>query len=212
MEAAPPETNVRLTELGSTAPTWAPWIPLVAIIALAGFWFLLEHWMTRTPRWWRLLPTSRLQYYGQIARFSDLLALLLEHGTPLGPAMVLAAEAGGDNRLQRSAQEFSQMIAAGVPARRLVGEAEAARLKFSGFPPLVSQLLASGGNQAALVRALRSTADAYHRRVERIDDWLRLYVPVGLTIGIGGTAVAAYALSLLGPWYQTLTQMGESLR
>jgi type II secretory pathway component PulF len=84
--------------------------------------------------------------------------------------------------------------------------------QLSGFPPLVSWLLVGGGSQMALVESLRNMAQAYHHRVQSLDDWLRLYVPLSLIVTIGGTTVAIYAFSVLAPWYQMLTHIGQSLR
>jgi type II secretory pathway component PulF len=214
--------NLLLAELGRTAPLWAPWIPLVALVALAWWWYRSSRATARPPRWWHLAPAKRLLYYSRLATFADLLALLIEHGTPLGEAVVLAADAGGDKRLRLSAREFARLVSAGVkpnfaapevnPQVSSGAESTKAVPQLSGFPPLVSSLLVGGGNQAALVVALRNMAEAYHRRVERLDDWLRMYLPLSLVIAIGGTAVMIYALTLLGPWYQMLTHIGSTLR
>jgi general secretion pathway protein F len=221
MELPAAPLNLFLVDLGRTATTWAPWIPLAALVALAWWWYRSTRITSNPSRWWRFLPTRRLLYYSQLTMFSDLLSLLLEHGTPLNEALVLAAEAGGDKRLQTSAHEFAKLVAQGVnpnvaaanlPAHVSNRALEDAVPRMPGFPPLVSWLLIAGENQATLVESLRNTAEAYRRRVQRLDDWLRLYVPLGLTVGIGGTAVLIYAVSLLGPWYQMLMHMGEKLR
>jgi type II secretory pathway component PulF len=218
MDLAPSPLNLQLAELGRTAPTWAPWIPLVAIVALALWWYSSRRTTLRTG-WLRFTPTNRLLYYGQLAAFADLLALLIEHNTPLGQAVLLAADAGGDKRLKKSAHQFATLTTAGVkvpasPNAVLPSEnpSAATAAQLSGFPPLVGWLLAGGGSQEALVKSLRSTAQTYRRRVERLDDWLRMYLPLILMVLIGGTAVVIYALSLLGPWYQMLTHIGDSLR
>ncbi len=219
MDLAPSPLNLQLAELGRTAPTWAPWIPLVALIALIFWWTWSKRASVPSSRWWRFASSRQLLYYSQLSMFADLLALLIEHGAPLGQAVQLAADAGGDKRLKKSAHQFAELSAAGVKLGAAqvdphqTSSAAATRItKLSGFPPLVSWLLAGGDSQAALVDSLRSVSRTYQHRVERLDDWLRLYLPLILTIGIGGAAVVVYALSLLGPWYQMLTHLGESLR
>jgi len=210
LPAAP--MNLQLVELGRTAPSWAPWIPVVAILALVLWWIWSKRATTSSPRWWSFTSSRRLLYYSQLAAFADLLALLIEHGAPLGEAVILAADAGGEKRLKKSAREFDRLVAAAATTNFTHQEGTAAVPQLSGFPPMVSWLLIGGTSQAALVKSLRSTSQAYHRRVQRLDDWLRLFLPISLMIAIGGTAVAIYALSLLGPWYQMLTHLGDSLR
>jgi type II secretory pathway component PulF len=107
-----------------------------------------------------------------------------------------------------AARQFAKESERGVSGQALSMAAAPGR---SVFPPLVSWLL-TGGNQATLAESLRSTAAAYRRRAMRLDDWLRLYLPLGLTIAIGGSAVLIYALSMLGPWYQMLTRIAGGIR
>ncbi|HEY2828350.1 MAG TPA: type II secretion system F family protein [Pirellulales bacterium] len=211
MELSPAPLNLQLADLGRTAPSWAPWIPLVAFVVLMLWWMWSKRATTHSPWLWRFTPGSRLLYYSHLATFADLLALLIEHCTPLDEAIVLAADAGGDKRLKQSARQFAQLHAAGItPNLTTVGATAASPI--SGLPPLVSWLLIGGGTQPALVESLRNTSQTYQRRVQRLDDWLRLYLPLCLIVGIGGTAVVIYALTLLGPWYQMLTHIGDSLR
>ena len=215
MDVAPSSLNLQLAELGRTAPTWAPWIPLVAVAALVLWWYSSKQSMLRQG-WFRFTPTSRLLHYGQLATFADLLALLIEHDTPLSQAVPLGADAAGDKRLIKSARQFAAFASAGVKTTVATAAGPSSEssgaVRASGFPPLVGWLLTSGGSQEALVKSLRSTAQTYRRRVERLDDWLRMYLPLLLLVLIGGTAVAIYALGLLGPWYQMLTHIGDSLR
>ena len=204
--------NLRLIDLGRVAPQWAAGIPIVALVAFAVWWYRSKHATVSPSRWWHAGPIARLLYYSQLAAFTDLLALLLENGTPLPEAIVLAANAEGDNRLRGSAQEFSRLVAAGAPSSNINRDGTSALPQLAGFPPLVSWLLVSGAQQGTLVESLRNTAQAYHHRVQRLDDWLRLYLPLIFVVAIGGTAVLIYALSLLGPWFQTLTRIGGTLQ
>jgi type II secretory pathway component PulF len=220
MDLPPSPLNLRLAELGRSAPMWAPWIPIAALLALLFWWAWSKRATTSSPRWWSFSSSRRLLYYSQLTTFADLLALLIEHGTPLGQAVVLAADAGGDKRLKKSAHEFAQFVAAGIKTNQPAAEGHPQRLNdvketapaLAGFPPLVNWLLIAGGSQATLVDSLRNVARAYQHRVERLDDWLRLYLPLSLIVVVGGSGVVIYAISLLGPWYQMLTHLGDSLR
>jgi type II secretory pathway component PulF len=132
-----------------------------------------------------------------------LLALLVEHQTPLSEAVVLSAEASGDPRLTLAAKQLAAEIGSGIAnpsgAEEPRGLAE--------IPPLLRWLIATGGNQASFAAALRDAADTYRRRAIRRADWLRLYLPMLLTLGIGGTVVLLYALSLFVPWTSMLFEL-----
>ncbi len=176
MDLAPSPLNLQLAELGRTAPTWAPWIPLVAITALALWWYSSRRATLRTG-WLRFTPTSRLLYYGQLAAFADLLALLIEHDTPLGHAVLLAADAGGDKRLKKSAHQFAALTTAGVkstclhpcppPSENSSAGNRCSTFRFSSACRLVARWVAAA--RRALVKSLRT----YRRRliVVALNDW-----------------------------------------
>ena len=54
----------------------------------------------------------------------------------------------------------------------------------------------AAGRDGALLPALRHAAAAYHRRARHQSDLLRLFLPIFLTIAVGGTVTALYALAL----------------
>jgi general secretion pathway protein F len=205
MEHPPSDFNLMLSNLGRTAFTWLPWIPVVALVMIAFWWYRSSRATAHDPGLLRFSPASRMLHYSRIATFADMLALLLENGAPMGRSVVLAADACGDRRLQQGSRQLAGELERGIKLSSSQLESNAAAI--SGFPPLLHWLLTSGGNQQALADSLRNTAEAYRRRAIRLDDWLRLYLPIGLTIGIGGTAVVVYALCTLGPWYQMLTHI-----
>jgi type II secretory pathway component PulF len=205
MHVAASQLNLGLSALGRNAEVWMPWIPLVAIVALSVWWYRSSSATARQPRWLQITPAGRLLHASQLATFTDLLALLIESETPLPEAVVLAAEAGGDRQLLVAAREFATKSERGAFAQPQLAKTDN---RIAGFPPLVNWLL-TGGNQATLAESLRTTASAYRRRAIRLDDWLRMYLPLGLTIAIGGSAVLVYALSMLGPWYQMLLHLAQ---
>jgi general secretion pathway protein F len=208
MNVTASQLNLTLVALGRHTLFWVPWIPLVVLVALSIWWYRSSRATATQPRWLGFTPAGRLLNASQIATFTELLALLIDSETPLGEAVVLAAEAGGDGRLLVAARQFAKESERGVSGQALSAATVQRR---NGFPPLVNWLL-TGGNQATLAESLRSTAAAYRRRAVRLDDWLRLYLPLGLTIAIGGSAVLIYALSMLGPWYQMLTRIAGGIR
>jgi len=187
-----------------------PWIrllPWAAILLAVAWWLLSGRAMSaqssRFARWTGFVPgLGRLLRSGRIATFSEVLALLVEQKVPVSEAVVLAANATGDPALQVSAEQLAQRIQR--------GETASGGPKRSGaIPPLIAWLIAGGCRHTELSTALRQSANAHHRRARHQADWLRMYLPLLLTLGIGGTATALYVLVLIGPWLKLLSEMGK---
>ena len=59
---------------------------------------------------------------------------------------------------------------------------------------------ADGRRDGALLTALRSSAAAYRRRALHQAEFIRVFLPVVLTVGIGGSVVLAYAVTVFAPY------------
>ncbi len=210
MDQPPSKLNLMLSDLGRTAHTWLLWIPAVALTLIVWWWYRSSRATAHDPGLLRFSPASRMLHYSRISTFADMLALLVENGTPLSQSMVLAADACGDKRLQAAARQLADDLNRGVNLS--VPQQPAHYNAISGFPPLVRWLLTGGSTQQVLSESLRNTAEAYRRRTIRLDDWLRLYLPMVLTIGVAGTAVVVYALCMFAPWYQMLTHIASPVK
>jgi type II secretory pathway component PulF len=140
--------------------------------------------------------------YSRTATFLDVLGLLVENQTPLPEAIILAAEASGDPQTLRSARQVAKMLTNGQTA-------PPAEKGWPAFPPMINWLLSAAGRDGALLPALRHAAAAYHRRARHQSDMLRLFLPVFLTIAVGGSVTALYALSLFIPYTAMLRALGR---
>ncbi len=191
-----------LVEWGQSAGYWGPAVAL-AVLLLAGLWWVasgrasladpgaagaLLGWI---PGMHRLLRTY------QVATFTDLLAMLVEHRVPLPEAVVLAADATGGRRLEGASREVAEAIRRGEP---LGPQIRAVRQ----FPPLVVWLMSRGQAQDALPGALRQAAEMYHQRAVYQGEAARIFVPLFLTLVIGGGVTLLYALLVLGNWFTIL--------
>ena len=157
----------------------------------------------RYTRWMSWLPgVKRMSQSSRNSTFAEVLALLIENQVPLDEAMPLAAEASGDRATQLEAEQWRQTIAQG-------GKLPFARDRHGAISPLVRWLLSAQVGTQPLIRSLHSYAQGERRRAEYLAEWLRIQLPVLLTLGIGGTAVLAYALSVLGPWYSLLFEFAQ---
>jgi len=180
-----------LAQAGDSAWYWGPIVPAALLLLVAlGWWGGAEG--RRAERFFAWAPwTGRMLRYSYTARFLEILALLVENKTPLPEATVLAGEASGDPRTLELARRMAATLQTGQTQPAPGGPA---------FPPLVNWLLLSADREGALLSALRHAAAVYHRRARHQSDLLRLFLPVFLTIAVGGSVTALYALMLFVPY------------
>jgi general secretion pathway protein F len=196
-----------IASLGRYAQYWGPGVPLVLLVLLFLWFFLIGRAGTLQPRRadWLL---AGLPWIGgafrcfRVATFTDVLSLLVENRVPLPEAMRLASEAVGDPRLTRFADAWAAGLTRGEPP-------DSAQAEAAGLFPLLSWIMATGHRQLALAPALRRTAEMYYRRGASQAEAARIFLPVLLTLGVAGTATLAAGLLLLGPWYWFLFQLAR---
>lgn len=190
-----------------TLDIWGWAVPVVVVFAAGLWWYrssratLVEPgaadaflgWLPWTGRMLRLFRTAAL---------ADVLALLVEHQVPLDQAIVLAAEAVGGSRLTGSARQLAEAIQRGEPLGRQQG-------KSKELPPLLAWLMIAGQQRGAMATALRRAAEAYEQRARLQADAARRFVPILLTLGIGGTVTLLYAALVLGTWFSVLRSLAE---
>jgi type II secretory pathway component PulF len=133
---------------------------------------------------------------GRAATFAELLALMNEQRVPLHDAVVLAADASGDRGLREAARTVSDRLRRGETGSQ-------GRLP-APFPPLIGWSLFAGVESKALTETLRNSARLYRERAARTARWAILYLPIVLTVVIGGTAVLVQTLAVFLPMSQLL--------
>lgn len=184
-----------LTWLGNHVDVWGLIVLVVLIVGAAVGWYRIGRghaslaWM---PLIGRMLRDAR------VAAFSEILALLVDHDVPLAEAVPLAADASGDKALARSAHKIAEQLERGTVASVIASEVE------SDLPAFFLWLIDTGHRKELLVPVLEQTAEMYRRRALRRSDWLRFYLPVLMTLVVGGTAVLLYALALFVPLAELL--------
>ena len=148
----------------------------------------------------RLFPwMGRLLADFEAANFAELLALLLEHQVPYPSALVLAAEAAGAPRLIDGAGRVAEAIRGGAPVATAV---EAAGR--GAFPPMLRWTLATGQAQGSLGSALHHMAELYRKRARYRAEQIAVFLPMIFTLGVAGSAVALYAITLFLPLVEIL--------
>ncbi|MEE8451057.1 MAG: type II secretion system F family protein [Thermoguttaceae bacterium] len=195
-----------IAHAGRSAGYWGPAGPIV-ILLLAAFWWHSSGraGIVESPRSGRLLGcmpwTARLLRCSRVATFAEVLALLVENRVPLHEAIPLAAQASGGRETVAEARRIADALKRGEPLR--------GRGDSWSFPPLLCWLMATGGRHDALLPALQHAAETYRRRARRQADMLRMFLPVVMIVGIGGTAVLAYTLALFLPYAAILHELGR---
>lgn len=174
-------------------------LPLLAVLVLAWGWWRVQQADLNAGglKWWSaglVGPVVRLRQLNQLAAFSHLLTLLVEHAVPLPEALRLAARGTANARLQRSVDALAADLERGTtPRAGLVGA-----------PPVLSWLLCHPPPAGELGPALRLLADEYASEAGRQSDVLSWYGPIVLTAGVGGAVVGLYCLLIAGPWLSVL--------
>ena len=192
-----------LAAAGHNAWYWGPVFPALLVLIFI-VWRIANARSDSGQRSWarsflnRAPWLGRMLQYSRAATFLDVLALLVEHQTPLPEAVVLAAESSGDPNTLHSARQ----LAAALESGQTLSASDPA------FPPLVGWLLMAAGRGEALLPALRHAAAACRRRARHQSDMFHLFTPIIFTIAVGGSVVALYALMLFLPYVSMLYTLG----
>lgn len=185
--------------LGASAAWWAPLGPGVVLLVVAVWsWRSGQALSLSAGRWLAWVPGARqLLHWCTLATFCDLLALLVDQGVPLAEGLRLAARASGDRSLTAEAEHLAAAIERGAGPEEYLKHAE-------HFPPLAAWFLSAGQQAKVLGTALRHAAASYHERARQRAEAVQTFLPVSLTLVVGGTTALVYALLLFVPWVNLL--------
>ena len=145
--------------------------------------------------------------WSQAATLADLLRLLVERGLPLDRALTLAGDAIDDRRIRAAAHELAERACAEAklrPAGSEAGYADPSR-----FPLLVRLALRHASDRRLMVGSLEQAATMYRERAIRVAQWYAEYLPILLTVAIGGTVTFAFALLIFWPYASMLRELAQ---
>jgi general secretion pathway protein F len=196
--------------------TWRLTLLRIVVIVVGVLFILLAVWWWLSgrvgqpasaqlgPMAW--LPGARkVIRWNQAATFSDLLLLMVERGVPLDHALRLAGDAVDDVKLRSSSYALAEHIErGGSAARTSPDDVDQLRAK---FPLMIRLALFHSANRGLLVTSLRQAAMMYRERAIRAAEWYSEYVPVLLTIGVGGTLTVCFSLLVLWPYTTMLREL-----
>jgi general secretion pathway protein F len=185
------------------APVWGTAIPLCLVAAAAVWWWASSRALLVESAGWTLVlgwapGVGKLLLETRIALFSEILALLVEHETPLPDALRLAAAATGDRRTADSTKALAESIARGEPLASSV----------PACSPLLAWLLTVPQRQPLLATVARQTAEHYGLRARNRLEQVRLVLPVLGILCVAGVVTLCYGLALFVPWSHLLRQLG----
>jgi type II secretory pathway component PulF len=142
--------------------------------------------------------------WGEAARFAELLRLLVDRGTPLETSLQLAGEATGDRKLRAAALQLAKRTQSGdIRSALRISD----RNIDPGFPVLIRLALLHAANRPLLSVGLRQASTIYRERTIRAADWYAEYLPVFLTVVVGGTFTIGFTLFVLWPYIALLYEL-----
>jgi general secretion pathway protein F len=195
----------------SDSPYTVP-VLAVALPSIVLGWAILWWWRSgrlggSSPRLGLLATltgSGRVYRWGEAARFAELLYLLVERGLPLDQSLQLAGEAAGYRRLQNAAIQMAK----GIHAGEVVPKSSAQAAKYEAdIPVLIRLALQHAGDRPLLIASLRQAATMYQERTVRAAEWYGEYLPIFMTIAIGGTFTIGFTLFVLWPYASMLHEL-----
>jgi type II secretory pathway component PulF len=180
------------------------------VLAVAGALLLTRAAMTGTEQgrclWARAVYAVPLVgtvvRSARLAAFTELLAILVDHGLPLPRAFRLAGEASSDPFLVLGARQAQQDLEAGLP----LGPALRHRLL---MPELIAWMTVVGERRGELGKSLHHVAELYRREVERRAALLRTVLPPFLIIVSAGVLVCLFVFALILPMVKLLEGLSK---
>ncbi|MGZ0166352.1 MAG: type II secretion system F family protein [Planctomycetales bacterium] len=199
-----------LAMIHDTMPYWAIGTPVVAVAAFV--WLRVAGSRNSETPSGRLVE-SRLHRFAWIpgvvsnydnATFLKILALLVEHDTPLHEALVLAGHSTGNRHLIIDSTKIAQRLENGDSLQDSLKPA-------TRLPQFLRWMLRSGEENGKLNETLKLAADVYEKRASRRAELLRVVLPVVLTVFVAGSVTLLYGVVLFAPIRELYDRLGDPI-
>lgn len=152
------------------------------------------------PKWHSMVLVfplfGELLAFGQLARFSRNLGVLLKSGVPITRSIEVTAHTLSNLKFQYDLLEVEKILSKG----KNIGDALEQK-KFSEFPPLVSKMISVGEKTGKLDETLLYLGDFYEDEIDNISKNLTTILEPILLISIG-LVVGFVALAIISPIYE----------
>jgi general secretion pathway protein F len=197
--------------------SWRYTVPLLTFILPGLLVLLAAVWWWRSGRlnaagaansgWLGWLPGNRkIRRWSQTATFADLLLLMVDRGVPLDRALRLAAESTDDASLRTAALQLADQSHSGSAAGALRHSEEGSA---GEIPLLIRLALHHAKDRALLAGGLRQAAAMYRERAVRAAQWYAEYLPILLTVLIGGAITIGFTTFIIWPYAATLYELSD---
>jgi type IV pilus assembly protein PilC len=137
--------------------------------------------------------------WSSLCRFSQLLALLMEHRVPMSEAVWLAGDACGDAAIRQDCRSLAARVAAGETF-------ETAVLRVRSFPRGYTRGLALRSNQPWFPDTQRALAEIYAARIRALMVILATLLP-GFVILVAAGLFALVVVAIFMPLIQLLNAL-----
>lgn len=138
----------------------------------------------------------------RLAAFTELLAILVDHETPLPEAFRLAGRASSDPLMAETAEQIHTELSGGRPLSEV--------LRGRGLvPEWVAWMAGLGERRGNLGETLHKIADTYRRQVEMRAALLRTVLPPFLVIVTAGAFVCFFVFALMMPLVRLLDGLSK---
>jgi type II secretory pathway component PulF len=188
---------------------WMPAVPVILLVLVAAWWWRgqrassLDRFEPSNKLATRNFSARTMRYAGEVATFSDLMRLLIEHHMTTHEAISLAARCCANARFVADADTLAEQIR--------MGQAASVDLRQrSTIPSLLRWALINAVGRETLVESLRVASRSYHELATEIHANLRLVVPTALMLLIGSSTLLAYSLVSFLPWFLFMKELAAS--
>jgi len=178
------------------------WIILI-VAATAIMWF---RWLLKNPQtraWWDSFKLNML-LFGKLNRmlvashFTRTFAMLISVGVPLTDALDVASKVAHNHKMNEITNELKKAVKAGNPISESLKN-------YAIFPPIITQLAASGEQSGQLPKMLNKGTDLLDKDIDRLINALLMKLEPALTLMMG----AIVGLILMGAYLPMFDYMGH---
>lgn len=198
-----PWITVAMLEMAAFSRSALPWIVFAVVVPLSVFvrWLLVgmlgRVGYRRLVCWIPLIGPMRR--WIAMARFSQMLSLLIENEVPLDESLALAGDATGDPEIQFDCRRILIEVRSGETL-------QAAAQRIADFPRSFVQALSWERRSAGLPDVLQSIGDMYAGRVRAATAILVAVIPPMMLIFLGG-AMFFLIIALFMPLIELLNKL-----
>ncbi len=177
----------------------------VLLAALLAFWIIFRQ-LTKRPTlsagmWW-IPGISGLLNYIDLARTTNILALLTKYECPLPGALRLTAQTSESNSRAKRYLQIANEVEQGVSLQD--------SLKVNqGFPPFLCWLISTGAEGNLLSSSLSQAARFYRSQAATRANLIRVILPAAALVVVGGGVTLLYGLTIFGPMIRLWGEIGR---